>query len=413
MRVAVGGVLVSVAVAVALIVSGSAPPPGVANVWVSTDPGTCDLIVTAGAYDQSKSCASVNAALTELGGAGGLVGVKGGIYGDETLTADQSATAVVFGADGENVLMGNIVAQADNVEIRRGAATSFKMYGVLVNSLEHFTVRDIVMTGDENSGGLFLEGTIDDVKMIGGSIGPWVSEGRAGPLVLQYPGPITNVLIDNVTFHDISRNPDSDHLEVIRIDGGSSDVTIRNNTFRDIDVNTSTIFWTNAEPGALDETDPRDITIEGNLFGSPGAAFFHIVSQLPVIETCENIRIAYNTFSSTQAAADGLQCETYTNTEWVGNVGIKPSGNCNGTYLFNVWQHNVDTACDPTDTMLLGPSYSVSLLGIGGYDGFRLEPGSPARGAGDPSDCPALDAEGRDRPLPADTVCDAGGIEAK
>jgi hypothetical protein len=372
-----------------------------ANLWVDTGGGTCARQATPIAYDDAAACPSMQAALTAAAAGGDTIGVKGGTYGPQSLTEDKTSATTIFVAGGESVTTGDLSFLSDNVTIDRagGAALTMGAWNSQGN------VHGIALKGADVKD-VFLEGVIDDLSMVGGSVGPWVSGGYASPFYLQYPGPITNVLVDGVTFHDITTSPPSDHTEVVRIDGGASNITIRNSTFATgISVDTSTIFWTNASGnGAI---VPHDLTFENNFFGENGPAYNVLQSQNPTVPACTNVAVRYNTFLE---VADGFQCGSSPGSTWVGNLGAKPSAACHGTYVRNVWQHNVNTACG-SDTWVNGPAYGTGALGLGG-DGFHLAAGSPALGGGSDTNYPAGDHDAGARPNPAGSSADAGGDES-
>src|SRR4051812_46606823 len=97
-----------------------------------------------------------------------------------------------------------------------------------------------------------------------------------------------NITVPGGTLHELPNSVASNHLEIIRVDTGTSNVLIEGNRFYSNQESTSTIFITNinTEPG-----DPHDITIENNMFGSAPDAYYHIATQTPVIQTCLNIAI--------------------------------------------------------------------------------------------------------------------------
>ena len=128
-----------------------------------------------------------------------------------------------------------------------------------------------------------------------------------------------------------------------------------------------------ASPG-----DPHDITIQNNFFGTVPDAYFVIATQTPVIQTCLNIAILYNTFSTSPTTMSG--CTTKVNTRIVGNVGPRGSGCESGaSYSHNVWQYASNSPCGASDKVVVGSS-GTQLLGLTNplLGDMHLTAGSPA-----------------------------------
>ena len=212
-----------------------------------------------------------------------------------------------------------------------------------------------------------------------------------------------NITVQGVTFHDLTNSVSGNHMEIIRIDTGTSNVLIDGNRFYNNQESTSTIFITNisSEPG-----DPHDITIQNNMFGQIPNAYYHIATQTPVIQTCLNIAILYNSFAGSPTTMGG--CTSKVNTTIVGNVGPRGSGCESGaTYRYNVWQYTSSAKCGATDKVVVGSS-GTGLLGFAnpGAGDMHLTAGSPAIAAGDPGNFPATDYDGQTRPATPDAGAD-------
>ncbi len=195
---------------------------------------------------------------------------------------------------------------------------------------------------------------------------------------------------------------------MIRIDEYASNLTIRRNLFVANNPNTSTIFITNVdtEPG-----DPHDVTIENNFFGATPDAYYVIATQNPVIQTCTNIRIRYNSFAVTPLTT---ACSSGPGSVFKGNVAPRDTGSCPSAFAFsfNVWQSNTNNPCASSDKVVIGSQFGDDKLGFLGavLGNLHLAVTSPAVNAGDPADYPSTDIDGRARPLGGKP--DAGANEA-
>jgi hypothetical protein len=384
------------------------PPPsaGSANVWMATngsDSGAnCRRSTTAGANPDPSgaSLCSTLAKAFALSQPGDVIGVLPGNYPSQSVSGAKASPGVT--AD-----MGITGTSASFADLNVGGSTSWFTiengrtgYGWNYTTTpvpDHITFRNIVSTSV-----VFIKGG-SNLSILGGSIGP-VAVDTDGALVLEgIPVPITNVLVQGVDFHNITRSStcmaNACHAEVIRIDDGSSAITLDGNTFEsNNDPNSSTVFL-----GSKTGTNQlHDVTMRNNFFGDPGTAFYSINENLT--GGCKNFVVEYNTFASGAAAlianASG-NCGSISNVVVRGNLGPHVAGCQSGiTYSHNLWS---DGACGTSDR-------TASSLGFAA-DGFHITSTSPARGAGDPASCPATDHDGQTRAQPSSTTCDAGADE--
>lgn len=374
------------------------PSPSTANLWVDGS-GSCLRNATAAAYSNGDGhdCSSIQAALAAAAAGGDTIGLKGGTYGAQTLTTDKTSLTTVFLANGETATLGNLEMGANFVTIDKGSGTDLN-FGSWNSET---SVHDIALKGADVAD-VFLGGTgltLSNITMQGGSVGPWESGGFASPFYVQLTTSTTGLVIDGVNFHDITTNPPTDHVEVIRIDGNASNVTIKNSRFVDnIDVDTSTIFITTVSDSS---TQPHDITIENNLFGPNGSAPFATKVRDPNIVDCTNIVIQYNTFTGDTPWTHS-SCSTFSGTVLRGNLGSQaPDDSCSAEGAdHNVWGE-IRTACG-TDTVTSGS------LGFD-TDGYHILSSSIAKAAGSTT-APSRDYDGDTRPCGSSSA-DAGADE--
>lgn len=394
-----GGVAASaVAITIAAVLGGGGPPSdGLANLWVDTNGGTCTRQASAAAYDDASACGSIDAAW-DAATSGDTIRMRTGSYGAQTITGNKTQATTVIGGDGGTTTIGTLDTQGDWLELQNVTGSTWDTG----TSNTTATIGDNVTLRNVKLGRVWLDSG-NNQRMIGGEVGPSCSSSTEPIWLNGQSFDLTNTVFDGVNVHDNTSCNAGWHLEMFRIDGGINGVTLKNSTFTGNQSNTSTVFITNQLTG-LGRPNPTNITIEGNVFGPDGNATIH--TQDPTISTCGTYRFAYNTFRNaplTMACTGGA-------VTVIGNVGWKDWGGCTGTYQHNVWQNSSNNTCG-TDTWVSGPGSSVSNLGLGGADGFHLTAASPARGVGEPTDCPAVDHDGETRPQPAATTCDAGADE--
>jgi hypothetical protein len=422
---------------------GGSPDPGTAHIWVDTDGGTCVDNASPVVYATATACGSLDAA-NDIADCGDVVLIKGGTYGDQTISGDRTCGSgswtagaskgvtmtggVLFEvAPAESVTTGDLALRADWVELSLGDGTAFTLGSSgasdhNVNANSGNTTNNTILRGVSVKGSLFTNNIaesglrVNNFAFVDGTLGPWDGTGPgAEPIYLQTCSGCSgdtiasNIYIDGITFHDITIPGTADpHTEVIRIDGGSDGVTVRNSTFTDnIATNTAVIFTTwSIYGGGSGAIRPTNVDIYNNRFDSNMVN--GVLFELGGAGACVNFTIRYNTLNGGGVFSGNC---TPTNMKIVGNLGAKGSAGCysGATYLKNVWQHSSNVACG-TDLWVNGTAGSTDQLGLGGASGFELQNGSVAEEAGEVTNCPALDFDGESRPN-GGTNCDAGADE--
>jgi hypothetical protein len=249
---------------------------------------------------------------------------------------------------------------------------------------EDVTFRDLTVHG-----GIFVSSS-SDISVIGGSVGgiqdykpqfgawPWGTHSR-------------NILVDGVTFHDVTRSNDGGHVECLLVGGGDG-ITIRNSRFRNCDVFDLSLGEMNGSG------PPTNVTIENNFFGTANG--YLALDFNSNTSSLTNVLIRNN--SATQQLYLG-PVPTLENVRVVGNVAPLAPWTCDTriTYAFNVWNGGT---CGPTD-IDAPPGFVDAATGD-----LRLAPGAAAIDRGDPADYPAADIDGNPRPRGAGP--DAGAAES-
>lgn len=364
-----------------------------------TDTGTC--LSTAGA------CRTIGYAYRRSA-PGDVVKVAAGFYDRQAVRGRKAAPGVVFDMDPASHFS-NVDVEATWVEFRNGQIDNYGWWTEARDPVpSNITFKNIAARAAAFNGGR-------DIVISGGSIGAGTSAaGVPAAVMLHGEGVgLSNVVIDDIDFHDLDHATSSDHFEAVRIDGGARDVTIRRSRFRNITANTSLIFITNVYD---DARDPRNLTFENNFFSEPlkgpgGGAYFAINMHANV-GTCETFAFRYNSFAGPPAL---LECATKSNVSWIGNLAPKQPGCAGNTFSRNVWQStSASTRCSASDKWVNGPQNSSSRLGFvdAARGDLHLTDSSPAKDAGDAAIYPPTDIDRGDRSSsrPPDAGADEAGV---
>jgi hypothetical protein len=253
----------------------------------------------------------------------------------------------------------------------------------------------------------FYCASCSNVSIIGGTWGPDTyacrpGSGSAHPEISSAQGQVKRahgILIDGVTWQNFARcDAAVDHTECLQVEP-ADDLTIRNSVFRMCDtigVNLANdLANSNSAAGYR---APNNVLIENNVFDKArdftGGDTFYALN----IRECTNCTVRYNSWIQAPRMPNG---EVALNVKFVGNVGPFGQGTClpTVTFAYNVWE---GAKCSATDKNVA----AVGFADPAALD-LALVTGSPALGAGDPSDFPPLDARGKPRPA----VPDAGAFQ--
>lgn len=400
--------------------TASSVPPGIrsaqsgpsANLWVDSDGGRCSRSGEKVPYRSATACASIDAAWDACR-PGDRIAMGPGVYGPQTITGNKNAPGCVV--DGRRTTIGGLDTSGafftlEDVTIDVGTA---KQEG-WKDRASNVTLKNVDLHGPFVTVDIYR---VSNVRWLGGELGVAGRDGGrrvcgedAQPVQL---GEADHIVFSGVRFHpqDADLTPSScssngQHLEMIRIDGGTSFFTLRDSTFDSGDhSNTASVFIT--EPGG--SIDPHDLTFENNFFGTNGAAVGTFQSHQNV-SPCVRFTFAYNTFLTTPGA---FECPSAVGVRWIGNLGPLPPGPvCFGSRVDNVWQDTNRDNCG-NDKWVTGPRERTNLLGLGA-DGFHLTGRSPAIDAGEASGycidkLRARDHDGARRQI--GIRCDAGADE--
>ncbi|MEZ5098366.1 MAG: choice-of-anchor Q domain-containing protein [Thermoleophilia bacterium] len=225
------------------------------------------------------------------------------------------------------------------------------------------------------------------VSIVGGSVGG-IDEAISSTIG-TYPGlPVSeDVLIDGVTFHDVTRdaNP-TGHIECLFVQE-SDRVVIRRSRFTRCDV--MDVYVNDILGGTI-----TNLTIENNAFDQPGDGGSYAVYVYPR-GTGGNVR--YNSFGASiifDGAFEGWSA--------VGNVGRVTVCAEGIAFASNVWENQ---RCGPTDRRVRRVFRDPASFDL------RPRPGSAAIDGGSASSYPATDIDGT--PRPRGGRADAGAFEVR
>jgi hypothetical protein len=374
---AFGGVFATIAVASTR--SGSAPnPPKPADLYISPT-GSDSRACTAKA-----PCASFNRAY-EVAKAGQIVEVAAGIYPSQFIKADSTKTGPA------------------SVLFRPSAGASVTINEYLEVAGSYLEVRDMRVNGEWNAhpgshdlvfrninATIFFITSAANVKVIGGSIGPYENNASQIKSCETCTNPAINILIDGVTFHDYTRTIEGIHMECLHV-YPAQNLTIRNTRFRNCAV--MDLFLSNyGSAGSL-----RNITIENNVFDTPGSVagglskgFYPLVFE-PFGSPIAGVNVRFNSLYGSIVFDNPDNGPYYSDIRASSNVGTQGQIFCyeHVTYSHNVWE---SAKCGSTDVKAALGFRDPAKLDL------HLVRGARAIGRGDSAGAPSTDIDGDVRP---------------
>lgn len=305
---------------------------------------------------------------------GQVVQVAGGSYSGETFGPDPKSAAgqkVYFvNAPGATASFGELRFQgAGQIEIRGLQLSGYNIN----NGSRSITLRNIRQIGD---GGFITSSS--DIQLLNSEIGPVDSIDGLQIKRSSASGPNpTDILIDGIYMHDLTRNEDpSHHTDCIQAGAGER-VIVRNSIFNNCA--TQGIFLRPFAGGVI-----RDWVIENNYLGPAQIGFYSLILNQDLNQS-DPFLVRNN------SATQSLRIEAR-GADVIGNIGPYRQDAClsGANYRHNVWSA---AKCGSTD-ITAAPGF----VNAGALD-LRLAPGSAAINRGDPGNHPAADIFGMGRPL--------------
>jgi hypothetical protein len=218
----------------------------------------------------------------------------------------------------------------------------------------------------------------------------------------------TNLVIDNVEFHDVMVEGDGVHNECIM--AHSPGITIRNSTFRNcatMDISLGRGDWWGQPPYG-------NVVLENNVFGhSMNGSGWHYYGLAWFVGKFENARVVNNTFeNAVRMESQHVGSGPYSGV-WANNIGGGWACLSGVTYRNNVGKvcHSSDKAVSPNSSCGPPACPSMQTMPVGwvnpsAFD-FRLTASSVAVDAGTATYAPATDKDGKART----GIPDAGAYE--
>lgn len=304
-----------------------------------------------------------------------MIEIAGGSYGRQVILPDRrkrSAKHVVL-----RPAPGATVTVRDQLTVDASHVT---ISGLKLNGdwqTDHQT-RDVTFSHLTVHGGIFINSS-SDIDVIGGSVGGLRD---TKPQIGAWPPGTraTNILIDGVTFHDITRSGDGVHIECLFV-AGIDGLVVRNSRFRNCSVfDLSISEMSGSGP-------PRNILIENNFFGESDGYFsldFNTNST-----SLTNVLVRNNSSSQEMSLGNGIG--RLENVRVIANVAPYHRYSCDRriVYAYNVWQ---GTRCGATDVNAPAGFRNSAALD------FHLVHGARAIGHGNPNSHPKRDIDGQRRP---------------
>jgi hypothetical protein len=306
---------------------------------------------------------------------GQIVQIAGGSYGRQLMLPDP------------------LKRSSKHVTLRPARGATVVVNDQLTVDASHLTISGVKLNGDWRTdaitrdvtfrnltvhGGIYVNSS-SHIRIIGGSVGGLRD---TKPQIGAWPPGTraTDILVDGVTFHDITRSGDGVHIECLLV-AGIDGLVVRNSRFRNCGVFDLSIGEMN------DSGPPRNILIQNNFFGSSDGYFslqFNTNST-----SLTNVLVRNN--SSTQEMSLGNEIPTLRNVRVIANVAPYHARSCDSRirYAYNVWN---GTRCARTD------ANAPSKFRNAASGDFHLASGARAIGHGDPGLFPARDIDGQRRP---------------
>ena len=278
----------------------------------------------------------------------------------------------------------------------------------LINQADNITFDslDLDAQGTQTNWAVFESGGRLNVTLKNSRVGNVVDE-KGAMLGGSSSTASTNLLIDNVVFHDVRQVTAGVHNECIF--SQAPGLTIRNSTF----TNCATMDLFIVRGDWWGQPPYGDVTLENNVFGHSrnGSGWHYYGLYWSNGAGLRNARVVNNTFENS-VILDNNGSGPWSGV-WANNVGGGWSCLTGVTY-----RNNVGKVCDPSDKALspvssCGPPACSSLITAPykwanpAADDFHLLAGSPAIDAGSVQYAPPTDRDGR----PRNGAPDAGAYE--
>lgn len=417
-----GGAMMLGVTSLDLNIGTPAPAPVVANAWVDTTGGTCAFSTTPAEYSDAAACSSTSAAYAAANSASSsasTVRVRAGSYGSQSIPdSTRTGGTITFRNDGGDVVFNSLSVNGDKTawigdrpcgawDASSTCAITFSNGLNIIGSTtrqKEAAFTDTSAHGADGVGALYIQNA-EDLSFYGGDIGNGQSLNSDTAEGVRTAGgnlstASARILIDGALIHDWDRETSGTHSEcmlMVAVQG----LTIRNSKFRNCTVYNISL----ARIGS--DADPKDTLIENNVFGptddlTPGDQDgIYSVVLAHCTDEFENLTFRNNTFhQGVQLDATDTDSACFASTRFDSNI-LHDQGSCApGGFTVPAYTYNVvDSTCQGSNATVVADTHDLWTVGSGASSALdaRLKSGSPAIGAGSPTNSSATDALGCSR----------------
>lgn len=338
----------------------------------------------AAACTQAAPCQSFSRGFA-VAPAGTDVEVAGGSYGSQTLRNGpaKGSPVTIHPAAGAPVTLGSLsIENTSNVEVQSVDTNGWS----IMSGSQHVVLRNVRATDVSGGAAAYFSGA-DDVQILGGEIGR-VDPEDAIHFNNGY-GTNTNITIDGLFVHDLTRNSDpSAHDDCVQT-GDVTNLTIRNSRF--FNCGTQGIFLNPYNGGAT-----RNIVLEDNWFG-PAQLGYNTV----YVGEAQNVTIRNNSFTGSMY----VDPATSSGVTMVNNILDLDSYTCGTTAkAVDTFDYNMsESSCSGATHHVVKPGLQSQFVNAhpssaSAFD-LHLNAGAAAIDRGSPSSYAPTDIDGQPRPI--------------
>jgi chitodextrinase len=373
-----------------------APAPGVANLWVDTNGGSCARQATAGSWVDSQACSWNQAYQTAQ--TGDLILVRGGSYGNVTIGPNKASIAapgVTFRtASGESVVVNDL----ENGHIAGGTGGSnISFVGPATARTFRSDQASNVVVDDWNVDCNGCDGiqmfhleAADNVVVRNSEL-----QDNKNNSLIWISG--SNLTFENNRIHDAGLpNGSAAHTECIYA-WSVTNLTLRRNHFYHCSVMDVFITGSSVANGGIVENNVFEKPWENTGVISNSAYAFHFRNGgSPPTPDPNNWDFRYNTFVGPLSISTDANPVGSGGMRVIGNVFLSgsPCGLGNTTYSYNAF---VSGACGTSSVTNSLATYLAGFTGTGDPGVYSLQAGSVLRDKGNPANYPTQDRTGASR----------------
>jgi hypothetical protein len=317
--------------------------------------------------------------------AGTDVEMAGGSYGSQTLAGEpaKGANVTFHPAAGATVTLGYLsIEGTSNVEVQ---SVNTNGWGITRGSA-HVVLRNVRATDVTSGAAAYFSGA-DDVQIIGGEIARVDPED--GIHMNNGYGTNSNITIDGLFEHDLTRNRDSSSHDDCLQAGDVTNLTIRNSRF--FNCGTQGIFLNPYNGGVT-----KNVTLENNWFGKAQLGY-----NIVYVGEAQGVSMRNNSFTGSMY----VDPDASSGVTMVDNILDLDAYTCQSTaaasdvFDFNMSTNGCSGAKHHTvNAKLMSQFVNAAPGDATGFD-LHLKAGAAAIDKGSPTDSAATDIDGQRRPI--------------